>query len=77
MGDSLVDLLFDAALTTSSRPYWVYSVHTSVVMVKPGGTGMPRRFISARLAPLPPRRLRSDAFAFSFAVAKCIDSFHF
>ena len=28
----------------------------SVVMVKPGGTGRPSRVISARLAPLPPRR---------------------
>ena len=28
--------------TTSSRPYWVYSLQTSVVIVKPGGTGMPR-----------------------------------
>src|SRR5438128_11093246 len=30
-------------------------------MVKPGGTGRPRLAISARLAPLPPRRLRMSA----------------
>src|SRR5690606_28575883 len=30
-------------------------------MVKPGGTGRPRLLISARFAPLPPRRLRSLA----------------
>ncbi len=35
-------------------PALMYSTHTSVVMVKPGGTGMPRFAISARLAPLPP-----------------------
>jgi hypothetical protein len=29
-------------------------VQTSVVMVKPGGTGSPMRLISARFAPLPP-----------------------
>ncbi len=28
--------------------------HTSVVSVKPGGTGMPSRAISTRPAPLPP-----------------------
>src|SRR5262245_49192504 len=30
-------------------------------MVKPAGTGTPSRVISARFAPLPPRRLRCDA----------------
>src|SRR3954469_5170409 len=30
-------------------------------MVKPGGTGSPRLAISARLAPLPPSRLRISA----------------
>src|SRR5215475_16038468 len=30
-------------------------------MVKPGGTGRPRLAISARFAPLPPRRLRMSA----------------
>src|SRR5215475_13777320 len=30
-------------------------------MVKPGGTGRPRLAISARLAPLPPKRLRISA----------------
>src|SRR5690606_4815428 len=33
-------------------------MQTSVVMVKPAGTGMPRLTISARFAPLPPSRLR-------------------
>jgi len=33
-----------------------------VVTVKPGGIGSPRFVISARLAPLPPRRLRMSAF---------------
>ena len=45
----------------SPRGYWRAvlrrsSVQTSVVIVKPGGTGRPRRVISARLAPLPPSR---------------------
>src|SRR5271154_5560581 len=31
-------------------------------MVKPGGTGTPRAAISARLAPLPPRRSRMAPF---------------
>ena len=34
---------------------------TSVVIVKPGGTGIPNKFISARLAPLPPRRFLISA----------------
>jgi hypothetical protein len=48
--------------STSSRrpsgkpPELRYSLHASVVMVNPGGTGRPRFVISARLAPLPPRR---------------------
>jgi hypothetical protein len=33
-----------------------YSVQVSVVIVKPAGTGIPIVHISARLAPLPPRR---------------------
>ena len=36
----------DITLNPFARPVYV--------MVKPAGTGMPRRFISARLAPLPP-----------------------
>ena len=39
-----------------SFPNWLYSVQTSVVIVKPGGTGIPIKFISAKLAPLPPNR---------------------
>ena len=51
--------------TSSNRaagtvPVRRYSRQASVVIVKPGGTGMPSRVISARLAPLPPSRsLRS------------------
>ena len=48
---------------TSSSSAWLSfapaakkPVHTSVVRVNPGGTGMPRRLISARPAPLPPSR---------------------
>src|SRR6266536_3551376 len=33
-----------------------YALHASVVIVNPGGTGRPRRVISARFAPLPPSR---------------------
>ena len=33
-----------------------YSIHASVVIVKPGGTFTPRFVISARPDPLPPRR---------------------
>ena len=35
-------------------PCFKYSIHAVVVMVKPSGTGKPKRFISDRLAPLPP-----------------------
>ncbi len=35
-----------------------YSMQVSVVMVKPLGTGSPRRVISATFAPLPPSRSR-------------------
>ena len=37
----------------------VIGAHASVVIVKPGGTGMPRLVISASSQPLPPSRLRS------------------
>jgi len=37
------------------------AVQTSVVRVKPGGTGRPRLLISARLAPLPPSSSRISA----------------
>ena len=43
-------------LSTYSRPFCVYSVHASVVMVKPVGTGISSKHISARFAPLPPNR---------------------
>src|SRR5450759_797532 len=43
-------------------------MQASVVMVKPPGTGIPRRVISCRLAPFPPRRFfcsaRPSAFLF-------------
>ena len=38
----------------SALPCALNQVQTSVVMVKPGGTGRPMRVISARFAPLPP-----------------------
>src|SRR5665647_3438405 len=41
-------------------PVVMYARQASVVMVNPGGTGSPSLVISARFAPLPPRRsLRS------------------
>ena len=48
------------SIVSSFKPWGYFSlfmklVQTSVVMVKPGGTGMLRLTISARLAPLPPR----------------------
>jgi len=36
-----------------------YALHASVVTIKPGGTGTPRRCMSARLAPLPPNSPRN------------------
>ena len=45
--------------TVASWPTSLYLVHTSVVIVKPGGTGTPVKFISARLAPLPPATPKS------------------
>jgi hypothetical protein len=42
----------------------VKAVQASVLMVKPEGTVMPRRHISARLAPLPPSRFFMAAHAF-------------
>ena len=47
--------------TTSSLPFSKYSLQTSVVIVNPGGTGTPIKFISARLAPLPPKRFLISA----------------
>ena len=40
----------------STRPCLWNALHTSVVMVKPGGTARPMADISARLAPLPPSK---------------------
>ena len=40
------------------EPSLWYSRHPSVVIIKPGGTGRPIRHISAKLAPLPPKRSR-------------------
>ena len=42
--------------TVFSFPILLYSVQTSVVIVNPGGTGTPIRFISAKLAPFPPNK---------------------
>jgi hypothetical protein len=36
-------------------------VHSSVVKVKPAGTGRPMDAISAKLAPLPPNLVADDA----------------
>ncbi len=33
-----------------------YSIQTSVLIVKPGGTGIPKFDISAKLAPFPPNK---------------------
>src|SRR4051812_11104249 len=44
--------LSSGGTTPSAR----YRRHASVVTVNPGGTGNPSRVISARLAPLPPKR---------------------
>ena len=49
------------------------SVQTSVVMVKPGGTGRPRLLISARLAPLPPSRSRIFAVPSALPGAEAVD----
>src|SRR5881409_892798 len=43
------------------RPVRVNALKAFVVIVKPGGTGRPSRVISARPAPLPPRRSRMEA----------------
>ena len=40
------------------RPSARYAMHAAVVMVNPGGTGSPRRVMSATFAPLPPSRSR-------------------
>ena len=56
--------------TTSSLPFSKYSLHTSVVIVNPGGTGTPIRFISARLAPLPPSRFLMSALPSAFPLPK-------
>ena len=45
-------------LAGSLRPRRLNSLQTSVEMVKPAGTGTPRRVISARFAPLPPSATR-------------------
>jgi hypothetical protein len=42
--------------SAGSLPTARYARHASVVIVNPGGTGSPRFVISARFAPLPPRR---------------------
>src|SRR6266567_6600149 len=44
-------------------------------MVKPGGTGKPRFAISARPAPLPPRRLRISARPSAFPLPKLYTHF--
>ena len=56
--------------TTSSFPFSKYSLQTSVVIVKPGGTGTPIKFISAKLAPFPPRRFLISALPSAFPFPK-------
>ena len=51
---SMAASISGTAASGSFLPCSKYAAHTSVVMVKPGGTGMPILHISARLAPLPP-----------------------
>src|SRR5579883_2366717 len=46
--------------------------HTSVVMVKPGGTGNPSDAISARLAPLPPSSALSVARPSALPPPNCL-----
>src|SRR5512136_1391148 len=45
-------------------------MQASVVMVNPPGTGMPRRVISCRLAPFPPRRFFCSARPSAFLLPK-------
>src|SRR3990170_5557151 len=67
---SFLPVLASIAATPSStcfhrpggnRPLRLNALHAFVVIVNPGGTGRPRRVISASPAPLPPRRSRIDA----------------
>ena len=70
VAERLAHLLLDEA-TPGSTSAWisfntpppcsVKAVQASVLMVKPEGTVIPRRHISARLAPLPPSRFFMDA----------------
>ena len=57
-------------LTTASLPFSKYSLQTSVVIVNPGGTGTPIKFISARLAPLPPNKFLMSALPSAFPLPK-------
>ena len=63
--------------TTSSLPYWVYSVQTSVVIVKPGGTGIPSKIHLGQVGTLTAEEVSHLGIAFGLAVAECIDSFSF
>ena len=56
--------------TTQSLPFSKYSLQTSVVIVNPGGTGTPIKFISARFAPLPPSRFLISALPSAFPFPK-------
>ena len=59
-----------SSATTLSFPFSKYSLQTSVVMVNPGGTGTPIKFISARLAPFPPSRFFISALPSAFPLPK-------
>ena len=53
-----------------SSPSLFHSAQTSVVIVNPAGTGTPIRFISARFAPLPPRRFFISVLPSAFPFPK-------
>ncbi len=48
--------LTSSASPSGALPSSMYARQASVLIVNPGGTGNPRFVISARFAPLPPRR---------------------
>ena len=56
--------------TTFSLPNVKYSLQTSVVIVRPGGTGTPIKFISARFAPFPPSKFFMSALPSAFPLPK-------
>ena len=53
---SIIALSISFKRSALNPPVRKYSWHARVVIVNPSGTGMPKVAISARLAPLPPKR---------------------